>query len=122
MDKEKNCCNTEETLEQTECIVTFTADDGTNIDCRYIHAFERDGKKYGAFEPIDDEEAGVIILEIKNEDGDAFEYEAVEDEELLDALFDQLCDEYEALCGEDGCDGDCDCGCEGGPCHCHDEK
>ena len=73
MDKEKKCnhenCNCEK--EELATIVTFTDDDGKEIDFQYIHSIEKDGKKYGAFEPLEElpeEEAGIVILEITKED------------------------------------------------------
>jgi uncharacterized protein YrzB (UPF0473 family) len=56
MDKEKKCnhenCNCEK--EELATIVTFTDDDGKEIDFQYIHSIEKDGKKYGAFEPLEE--------------------------------------------------------------------
>lgn len=125
MDKEKKCnhenCNCEK--EELATIVTFTDDDGKEIDFQYIHSIEKDGKKYGAFEPLEElpeEEAGIVILEITKEDEESFEYAAVEDEALLDELFEQLCADFDAM-EECDCDHE-DCHCGDGDCHCHDNK
>ena len=71
-------------------------------------------------EELPEEEAGIVILEITKEDEESFEYAAVEDEALLDELFEQLCADFDAM-EECDCDHE-DCHCGDGDCHCHDKK
>ena len=127
MDEEKlNGCDLEEYDDE---IVMLTADDGRQIKFFHIGTLEYKGKYYAAFQPaeevegVDDDE--IVIFEVKmNSDPDSLESElvAVEDQKLLDEVFEEFCKRLEDDCDcEDGCDcgeehhhhhDHCDCGCE----------
>ena len=116
MKEEKDVCTCEE-CDHDHCednLVEFTDEDGKVIKCFLLDTIEYKGKNYAAFqaaEEIDDEdEDTVYIYEVV--DGatpDTSDLIPVEDEALLDEVFDEFCRIMEE---EAECEDDCDCGCE----------
>lgn len=73
-------------------ILTFTDDDGNEVDYEIIDCFELDGKNYAALaepetEENADREAYVYIMEIVSESDEEDVLTAIEDEDLLDRAF-----------------------------------
>jgi|AGTN01.1.fsa_nt_gi Protein of unknown function (DUF1292). len=114
-DKEKDMIDGE-----TDTIV-FADDEGNEIEFTEVAYFEHGGKNYSALSPADpknDEEAGELIFCEVTEDTEGYEsFNLVDDEKLLEELFNEfflLRGEEECECGCDGHEhGDgCDCGCD----------
>lgn len=70
--------------------VTLIDDEGNEVEFEHIDTLEYEGKTYLAFIPADlslEEEAEVVIMQIVEENGEEM-LEAVEDDEIADAVFD----------------------------------
>ena len=78
-------------MEENNKILTFTDDEGNEVDLEIIDSFEMDGKKYAALaEPetgAEDEESVVFIMEIVSESEDEDILVQIEDEAVLDKAF-----------------------------------
>ena len=119
MDENKKNCNCGCDDENCTCddeIVMLTTDEGKQIKFFHIGTLEYKEKFYAAFQPaeevegVDDDE--VVIFEVKmDEDPNSTESElvAIEDEKLLDEVFDEFCKRFDEEDQDDDCD--CDCGC-----------
>lgn len=72
-------------------IIVLTDNDGNELECEYLDTINYNDMNFVILYPLDqDEEEGeVIILElVENEDGEE-EYLTVDDEDLLDEVFDE---------------------------------
>ena len=122
-EKEKKCtCGCEEHEHECKCdehehdcdcncgcdceddIVELTTDDGKKLKFYFVGTIEYQGKNYSAFEPaeqidgIDDDD--LIIFELAGDDEETADLLPVEDEAILDAVFEEFCkalEEEEAL-------------------------
>lgn len=79
-------------MEEDRILVTFVDDDGNEFNLEEIDYFEYEGKQYGVLIdpelPDDAEYFEICIMEITvNEEEDIEEYIPVEDEVLMDKLF-----------------------------------
>lgn len=77
-------------------IVELTDEDGKVVQFEHIDTVEHEGNSYVLLLPleplegVDEDEEGVVILKIiQSEDDDEDTYEGVEDEDLLDAVFEK---------------------------------
>lgn len=127
-DKEKKACNChdhskcvcdceEHTDACCDCgceddIIELTMDNGETHKFYSDGTIEYEGKYYAAFEPAEKieglEDGDVVIFEVIGDEEDA-ELVPVEDDKLLDAVFNEFCrlfDEEEALREQDELDGD----------------
>lgn len=99
-------------------IVTLTDDEGNEIDFYEVACVEYEDNFYGLLEPVNEmeglEEGDVLIFRIVEQENGEDSFEPVEDEDLLNAVFEQYmraaadceCDCEECDCEE--CEGDCD--------------
>ncbi|MBE5753998.1 MAG: DUF1292 domain-containing protein [Clostridiales bacterium] len=113
-EKEKKCtCGCDEHEHDCDCdcgcdyeddIVELTTDDGKKLKFYFVGTLEYQGKNYSAFEPaeqidgIDDDD--LIIFELAGDDEETADLLPVEDEAILDAVFEEFCkalEEEEAL-------------------------
>lgn len=79
--------------------VTVTDDEGNDIELEHLDTLEIEGTTYMAFfpaqfadaeeEPVDDEEYGLIILKVINENGEEL-LSTVDDEDELMAVYEQF--------------------------------
>lgn len=68
-----------------ELTYTLTAEDGSDITCQFLDLITYEKKDYIILLPEDEEE--VFILEVKD-NGKEEEYLPIEDDDLLDTIFD----------------------------------
>ncbi len=109
-DKEKKCtcgcdehCDCEHEHEHDcdcgcECddeIVELTTEDGKKLKFYFVGTIEYKGKNYSAFEPAEQidgiEEDDLIIFELSGDDEETADLLPVEDEALLDEVFEEFC-------------------------------
>ncbi len=110
-EKEKKCnCGCEEHEHKCECgceehehdcdcgcdeIVELTTEDGKKLKFYFIKTIEYKGKYYSAFEPAEEiegiEEDDLIIFELSGDDEETADLLPVEDDALLDEVFDEFC-------------------------------
>ncbi|MBQ7858281.1 MAG: DUF1292 domain-containing protein [Oscillospiraceae bacterium] len=73
--------------EEEQGILTLTNENGEDVQFEYLDVIEYQGKEYLFLMPLDDEEDGILIMEIQPVDEETENYLAIEDEALLDTLF-----------------------------------
>ena len=123
-DLHEHDCDCEECAE--EGVVELVDDAGKIHKCYHIGTIEYKGGWYAFFQPVDEEdgeENEVTILQIVGEEGDE-ELVPVEDEKLLDEVFEEFCrvmeeddDADEAASLDTDYEEGCGCGCKN-----HDHK
>lgn len=78
----------EELLQEEEAaILTLTDEHGQAMDFEYLDCIEYEGKEYLVLLPLDDEENGIVILEIEPVDEENENYLSVDDTAILDAVY-----------------------------------
>ncbi len=83
----------EEEQEETE-ILTLTDENGNDVDFEYLDCMEYQGKEYLVLMPADEAETQIVILEVEPVDDENENYLAVEDEAVLDAVYDLFKEKY----------------------------
>lgn len=80
--------NTKEMLPEEEMnILTLTDENGNDIDFEYLDVIEYQGVEYLILMPADDESNEIVILQIEPVDEENENYLAVENEEILAAVY-----------------------------------
>ena len=116
-EKEKkicDCCGEEEENCTCGCeddIVELTTDDGKKLKFFFVGTIEYKGKNYSAFEPAEEidgmSEDDLVIFELSGDDEETADLLPIEDEKLLDEVFEEFC---RVLDEEDECDDEeCEC-------------
>lgn len=83
----------EEEQEESE-ILTLTDENGNDVDFEYLDCMEYQGKEYLVLMPADEAETQIVILEVEPVDDENENYLAVEDEAVLDAVYDMFKEKY----------------------------
>ena len=73
--------------EEESSILTLTDENGVDMDFEYLDCLEYQGKEYLILIPADAEETQVVTPEVEPVDEEHENYLAVEDEEILDAVY-----------------------------------
>lgn len=73
--------------EEETSILTLTDDNGVETEFEYLDCIEYQGKEYLVLIPADEESNEIVILEIEPVDEENENYIAVEDEAVLDAVY-----------------------------------
>lgn len=81
MDMETNLPEEEETS-----ILTLTDENGQDVDFEYLDCIDYQSKEYLVLMPVDEDE--IVIMEVEPVDEENENYLAVEDEAVLDAVYD----------------------------------
>ena len=86
----------EEILQEEEetSILTLTDENGNDTDFEYLDCIEYEGKEYLVLIPAEEESVEIIILEVQPVDEENENYVAVEDEAVLDAVYDIFKERY----------------------------
>ena len=78
-----------------EDIVELTTEDGKKLKFYFVGTIEYKGKNYSAFEPAEQidgiEDDDLIIFELAGDDEKTADLLPVEDEKLLDEVFEEFC-------------------------------
>ena len=76
-------------------IVTLTTDDGKKLKFYFVGTIEYKGKNYSAFEPAEQidgiEDDDLVIFELSGDDEETADLLPIEDEQLLDEVFEEFC-------------------------------
>ena len=76
-------------------IVELTTDDGKKLKFYFVGTIEYKGKNYSAFEPAEQidgiEEDDLVIFELNGDDEETADLLPIEDEALLDEVFEEFC-------------------------------
>ena len=86
----------EELLQEEEAsLITLTDDNGVETTFEYLDCIEYQGKEYLVMIPAEEDANEIVILEIEPVDEETENYLAVEDEAVLDAVYNLFKDRYQ---------------------------
>ena len=73
--------------EEEASIITFTDENGEDVEFEYLDCIEYQGKEYLVLLPVEEDAAEIVILEVEPVDEENENYLAVNDEAVLDAVY-----------------------------------
>lgn len=85
----------EEFEEENENYITLTDDDGNEVSFEVIGEVEYKERYFAVLLPFDEEDDGVVILEIMPSDDETGEFLSIDDDNLLQAVFEKFKNEYD---------------------------
>jgi uncharacterized protein YrzB (UPF0473 family) len=74
-------------MNELENILILTDEEGNDVSFEFLDLIEYQGNEYVILLPVDDEDGEVVILMVEAVSDDEESYKAVEDEEVLVAVF-----------------------------------
>ena len=83
-----------ELYEEETSILTLTDENGVDTDFEYLDCIEYQGKEYLVLMPADEISTEIVILEVEPVDEENENYLSVEDETLLNAIYDIFKEKY----------------------------
>ena len=83
--------------EEEVSILTLTDENGQDVDFEYLDCLVYQGKEYLVLAPAEDESGEIVILEVQPVDEENESYLAVEDEAVLDAVYDIFKEKYKDI-------------------------
>ncbi len=87
--------NNNEELEENENYITLTDDDGNDVSFEILDTVEYKERVFAVLLPFDEDDDGIVILEIiESEDEDFDDFVAVEDEALLEEVYTEFKKNY----------------------------
>ena len=86
--------NNEILQEEENNILTLTDENGEEIAFEYLDCIEYEGKEYLVLLPVEEDSNQIVILEIEPVDEENENYNAVEDEDILDAVYEIFKERY----------------------------
>ena len=87
-----------ENLEQEESsILTLTDENGQDVDVEYLDCIEYQGKEYLVLMPADEVSTEIVILEVEPVDEENENYLSVQDEGILNAVYDIFKEKYKGI-------------------------
>ena len=86
--------NNEILMEEEESILTLTDENGEEIQFEYLDCIEYQGTEYLVLMPVEEDSGEIVILQIQPVDEENENYLAVEDEAILDAVYEIFKDRY----------------------------
>lgn len=90
--------NNENILEEMEnegALITLTDDEGNEVEFEFLDVIEYDGDEYIVLIENDEDADEVVILKINALDEETEEYVSIDDEEILQTVFDMFKKKYE---------------------------
>ena len=120
----KNANENVEIMEDDE-IVTLYDDNNEPVDFYEVACVEYKDDYYALLEPVEEmeglEDGDVLIFKLEEQEDGTDLFMPVEDETLLNEVFDEYLKavaDHECDCGCEDCDGECDCEGEHHDCDC----
>ena len=89
--------NEELLQEEDVSTLTLTDENGVDTEFEYLDCIAYDGKEYLILLPLDDEESGIVILEIEPVDEENDDYLSVDDADILNAVYSIFKDRYKDI-------------------------
>lgn len=80
--------------EEESSILTLTDENGVDVDFEYLDCLEYQETEYLVLMPVEEESTQIVILEVEPVDEENENYLAVEDEEILDAVYGLFKEKY----------------------------
>ena len=83
-----------ELYEEETSILSLTDENGAEVEFEYLDCIEFQGKEYLVLIPCESEEAEIVILEVQPVDEETENYISVQDEGILNAVYEIFKDKY----------------------------
>ena len=84
-----------EEMENEGALITLTDDEGSEVEFEFLDVIEYDGDEYIVLIENDEDADEVVILKINALDEETEEYVSIDDEEILQTVFDMFKKKYE---------------------------
>ena len=84
-----------EEMENEGALITLTDDEGNEVEFEFLDVIEYDGDEYIVLIENDEDADEVVILKINALDEETEEYVSIDDEEILQTVFDMFNKKYE---------------------------
>ena len=84
-----------EEMETESALITLTDDEGNEVEFEFLDVIEYDGDEYIVLIENDEDADQVVILKINALDEETEEYVSIDDEEILQTVFDMFKKKYE---------------------------
>lgn len=84
-----------EEMENEGALITLTDDEGNEVEFEFLDVIEYDGDEYIVLIENDEDADEVVILKINALDEENEEYVSIDDEEILQTVFDIFKKKYE---------------------------
>lgn len=84
-----------EEMENDGALITLTDDEGNEVEFEFLDVIEYDNDEYIVLIENDEEADEVVILKINALDEETEEYVSIDDEEILQTVFDMFKKKYE---------------------------
>ena len=85
----------EELLQEEETsIITMTDENGEDVEFEYLDCVEYEGKEYLVLIPAEEDASEIVILEVEPVDEELENYLAVENEDILNAVYEIFKDRF----------------------------
>lgn len=88
---------TMEEMEEESGILTLTDENGQDVDFEYLDCLEYQGTEYLVLMPADEPETEIVILQVEPVDEENENYLAVEDESVLNAVYELFKEKYKDI-------------------------
>ena len=75
------------TEEEENSLITLTDENGNDVEFEYLDCIDYEGKEYLVLIPNEEDAEEIVILEVEPVDDELENYLAVEDEAVLDAVY-----------------------------------
>ena len=89
--------NKELLADEEAYIITLTDENGVDMEFEYMDCIEYEGKEYLALLPTEEGSNEVVILEVEPVDEENENYIAIEDEAVLEAVYNIFKDHYKDI-------------------------
>ena len=83
-----------ELYEEETSILSLTDENGAEVEFEYLDCIEFQGKEYLVLIPCESEQAEIVILEVEPVDEETENYLSVQDEDILNAVYEIFKDKY----------------------------
>ena len=83
-----------ELYEEETSILSLTDENGAEVEFEYLDCIEFQGKEYLVLIPCESEEAEIVILEVQPVDEETENYISVQDENILNAVYEIFKEKY----------------------------
>lgn len=83
--------------EEEDSIITLVDENGVETAFEYLDCIEYEGKEYLCLIPADEESSEIVILEVEPVDEENENYLAVEDEAILQAVYEIFKDRFKDI-------------------------
>ena len=83
-----------ELYEEETSILTLTDENGQDVDFEYLDCIDYEGKEYLVLMPAEELSTEIIILEVEPVDDENENYLSVDDEALLNAVYEIFKEKY----------------------------